>query len=315
MKNETKVENKDSQVEARHRKPIVRIQQHCWTKMYGWCRAAKSEVSGMGMARIEDGAFVVYDVFFPKQYCSSGWTELDDEHLSILQQKLFQNGRNMNEFRFWWHTHYNFSTFWSGQDESMAQALATCNTEWSLSLVINQMGDYKCRIDLKKPIDVTIDDIKVHVTLNDRKRKRKRNFKSDIHKWVHPMPVRVQPTTQSCTWTRDQLNKTKLVFKGTPFEQKVNAWIEKRLKKRSYYQVAPRMGPESLNNALGEGDGWENVGGVIRKVSPSQCPCMHSGEWSECFCLGECNICSEIQMGGVPSGESKAKEPIWPVDY
>src|SRR4051812_27249037 len=106
------------------------LEEHVWHKMMGWCKAAKSEVSGMGLCKIVKGSFVVYDVFFPLQYGSSGYTELDDRALAKLQIALYNKKIPANHFRFWWHTHYNFNVFWSGTDDGNATTLAKANGEW-----------------------------------------------------------------------------------------------------------------------------------------------------------------------------------------
>lgn len=181
------------ELDAKHLK--VLIERHCWQKMNGWCKAASSEVSGMGLAKIVDGSFVVYDVFLPKQYCSSGYTELDDRANARLQQRLYRMGKDLTHYRFWWHTHYNFNVFWSGTDDNNAEELARANGEWELSLVINQKGEWRCRVDFMKQIHpmlnyeahYLVDQMEVLLIPNSTYRRRKRNFRSDIRRWVRPM--------------------------------------------------------------------------------------------------------------------------------
>lgn len=164
------------------------IQKHCWEKMHGWCKAANSEVSGLGLAQIVDGIFVVSDVFLPKQYCSGAATELDDIAKGALNYHLYQkNKRYPKMVRIWWHTHYNFDVFWSGTDDDCSQLLAQTNGEWSVSLVINQAGDWLARADFVKPVRLTIDEIPVFLIENTEKRKPYTRFERDIKKWVLPM--------------------------------------------------------------------------------------------------------------------------------
>ncbi len=171
------------------------LEEHTWHKMMGWCKAAKSEVSGMGLVKIVNNVFVVYEVFFPKQYCSSGYTELDDRANAKLQIALYNKKIPANHYRFWWHTHYNFNTFWSGTDDGNATTLAKANGEWELSLVINQSGDFLCRADFFKKIHplveekvhVLIDNIEVLTCKNSKRYRHKPNFKSDVKRFVLPM--------------------------------------------------------------------------------------------------------------------------------
>lgn len=173
----------------------VHIERHAWNKMYGWCKAARSEVSGMGLVSIIDDTFVVTDVFLPKQYCSSGYTELDDVANSKLQERLIRRGTDMKQYRFWWHTHYNFNVFWSGTDDDNAKEQMKCNGEWELSVVINQKGEYRARADfmtlvhplLNFPQHYLVDELPVFLIPDSKYHRRKRNFRSDIRRWVKPM--------------------------------------------------------------------------------------------------------------------------------
>lgn len=164
----------------------IHIEKHCWQRMHGWCQAANTEVGGNGLAKWEGNIIRVYDVFLPKQYCTGAYTELDDRANSKLQGKLMDRGQNMDDFRFWWHTHYNFNTFWSGTDDDNAQRLLRMNESWQLSLVINQKESWLARLDLMKPVNITIDELQVYLIPSSKKVKRKRNFAADIAKWVKP---------------------------------------------------------------------------------------------------------------------------------
>ena len=186
-----------------HSKGIkVKIERHCAEKMYGWCRAAHSEVSGPGLVRLENGVFTVYDVFLPEQECSSGWTEYGSLATGRLYNYFLQkHGLDKymgmaGDLKFWWHTHYNFNTFWSGTDDNTAQKNTVEAGDWSLSLVINQAGDHLSRVDIISPIPVMVDKLDVELT-TDSKRATKRNYASDIRKWVHPMPVRERVIIQA----------------------------------------------------------------------------------------------------------------------
>lgn len=194
---------------------VCHLENHVWQKMMGWCKSATSEVSGMGLCKIEKGVFKVYEVFFPLQYGSSGYTELDDRALAKLQIGLYKKKIPANHFRFWWHTHYNFNVFWSGTDDGNATTLARANGEWELSLVINQAGDFRCRADFFKKVHplvdekfhVMVDNMKVFTCPNSKRQRHKPHFKADIRKWVKPMselPEKQKPKFTQCTpttWT------------------------------------------------------------------------------------------------------------------
>lgn len=202
----------------------VEIEKHCADKMYGWCRAANTEVSGMGLVRLEKGVFKVYDVFLPSQQCSTGYTELDSEALGRLYTNFMERyGMDKymamaGELKFWWHTHYNFNTFWSGTDDNTAQKLAVDAGDWGLSLVINQAGDHLCRADIVTPIPVMVDSLNVNLVPNTKKA-TKRNYTSDIRKWVRPFPARPKkvwtPSKQIVTSYEPYAQPENVNFGGT----------------------------------------------------------------------------------------------------
>ena len=170
------------------RKEAVIVQSHVWKKIHGWCKAAKSEVSGLGLVRLTDKGMEVYDVFLPKQKCSSAYTELDDLATPRLITRLHKTKRATQDLRFWWHTHYNFGVFWSTTDDNNAREMVETNGDWLLSIVVNQAGDYRCRVDTVKPVRATLDKLTVYISQDGPKQEsRKRNFKADIRKYVRPM--------------------------------------------------------------------------------------------------------------------------------
>lgn len=172
--------------------PKVVFETHVWRKMFGWCRAAKSEVSGLGLVRkVEANTFLVYDAFIMKQYCSGGWTELDGDAKALFMRQLRDKGIPYSECKFWWHTHYNFGVGWSGTDEENARRLVKQAKDWHVSTVINQMGDHLTRVDYNSP-EVLMDAVETKVE-GGRKSNRRR-FAADIAKYV--MPMNEKPLTQ-----------------------------------------------------------------------------------------------------------------------
>ena len=167
----------------------VQIEESCWKDMFGWCRAAESEVSGFGIADLVDGVFKVSKVYFPEQMCSSGYTRIGFEAYARLKYALMKRKEpHWWNPGFWWHTHYNFGTFWSGTDDDQAQQNAAASGEHGLSLVINQAGNWLARADFIKPVPVMLDELKVEL-INDSHKHPKRNYRRDIKKWVSPFPV------------------------------------------------------------------------------------------------------------------------------
>lgn len=153
-----------------------------WDNIYGWCRATKSECSGMGLVKKDGGTFRVYEAFLPEQKCTSVGTKITPKGRNDMMVEIVKRKLPGSDLKFWWHTHSDFKTFWSVTDVKNVDTLVQNKDGWLLSMVINQHGDYECRLDFTNPIRVGIEDISVAV---DRPRTRSsRQHKQDIQKMV-----------------------------------------------------------------------------------------------------------------------------------
>ncbi len=165
----------------------VRIEHHVRRKIHGWCKAATSEVSGVGLVEKKGSEFLIYDAVILPQKCSSGFTQLDEGEVDKFLMRLRRRGGAINDMKFWWHTHYNFGTFWSSTDVDMARTWVE-HQPWFISTVINQAGDELTRLDFSNPVELCVDEIPL-IGAAGRPRKR-HNYKRDIARFVKPLTGR-----------------------------------------------------------------------------------------------------------------------------
>jgi len=144
-------------------KPIVYMTPLAYAKLFGYARKCPIEISGMGFVDVLPGkGFLVKDVFLVKQKGSSGGTELDQEALGKMASEWIMNGEEWKneKMKTWFHSHGKLSCFWSGTDtEQMNKNFS--HTQWMLSIVVNQKGEYKARLDIHYPIHIEIDDLQL----------------------------------------------------------------------------------------------------------------------------------------------------------
>jgi len=126
---------------------------------------ASGEVSGLGLVEEVDGGFLVTDVFLPRQECTPGGTELDQDWVAALLVTLEEEGRDSGGLKFWWHSHAGMGVFWSQTDEQCIAGLA--NDNYYISLVTNKAGDVLARLDIFNPLRVTLDEVPVVVRGRD----------------------------------------------------------------------------------------------------------------------------------------------------
>lgn len=309
--------------------PKVFIQKHVWHKMNGWCRAAKSEVSGMFLVRHEKGNFHVYDIFFPKQKGSSGFTELDDVSVGKINYKLHKKGIDPAHNRGWWHTHYNFNVFWSGTDDRTAETMAKATDNWLLSIVINQAGEWLCRFDMYSPIEYHLDNLDIIIVKNEEKHKRKRNFRRDIRKWVKPYSGQDQEgTVQLTDLVKDKDFKPTETIIEEPKEVKQIGFVPRHTEHtgwEGWYDgfgrtaedfISPPEQPSlpfeepvdkpepTLDTMIDAAKKYKSkyviYGGKIIPIEKYEkeknCPCLHVGDWEDCMCDVHCESCVDRLM-------------------
>ena len=134
-------------------------------KIRHYTALAAGEVSGLGLVEEVEGGFLVTRIFLPRQECSPGGTELDQDWVAALLVTLEEEGIDSGKLRCWFHSHSSFNVFWSPTNEECITGLA--NDNYYISLVVNKAGDMLARLDIFKPVRVTIDSVPVVVRGED----------------------------------------------------------------------------------------------------------------------------------------------------
>ena len=135
----------------------VNITPEAHKKLFEYVHTAEGEISGMGLVRQDnDEEFTIYDVFILKQEASGGYTALDPHAIAKKVFELHKEGK-YKDLSLWWHSHCDFETFWSGTDTGTCDRLA--NNKFLVSIVLNKKQEARCRIDLYKPLRITVDDV------------------------------------------------------------------------------------------------------------------------------------------------------------
>ena len=124
-----------------------------------WTDIAAGEMSCLGLVDAVPGGFLVSQVFLLQQSCGMAETEMDHGAVARLLAELDATGEDVSRMRFWQHSHGSMKSFFSSTDETTIRSLA--NDDWTLSLVVNKVGDQQARIDIWHPVHVTLDDLPV----------------------------------------------------------------------------------------------------------------------------------------------------------
>lgn len=118
-------------------------------KMLAYAQASEGEISGFGRTRTETkrGKTVVTitDVRIFKQTVTEAHTELDKDGLAKFIVELIKLGEKPQRWNLWWHSHHDFSVFFSSVDTGTIDALSKNSRLYSIC--INKKGELTGRVD------------------------------------------------------------------------------------------------------------------------------------------------------------------------
>jgi len=119
-------------------------------------------VTVLGFVKQEGSEFCVTDIHLIKQVANKTNADLDDAAVAMFLMEQNNLGRDMGTLKLWLHDHDVMEPFWSGKDEENIRRLGG-GTDWFLSVVTNKAGATLGRLDVYKPIHLTLDKLAVSV--------------------------------------------------------------------------------------------------------------------------------------------------------
>ncbi len=176
---------------------IVRLNYNAYSKLRGYINNVENEVGGLGSVFIKGQSLIVKDIFLIEQEVSGASTNLSADGLAkFYQERLKANKKDdMGSYKLWWHSHYNFNTFWSKTDDDTIDGFdqETKEDNWFLSIVGNQEGELLTRLDVFRPFRFTYNDVPMFNDILDPKVEV--DLLSEIEKKVKDKVVPVQVAT------------------------------------------------------------------------------------------------------------------------
>ena len=162
----------------------IKIPIKLYRKLRAYVEQIDVEISGMGEIKktLEDGEtlLTITDIRIFKQKVTHGNTVLDRRDLGKFYDDILREGKNMQEWKLWWHSHNTMGAFFSGTDN---QTIEEFNTEtdkenWILALVTNHKEETLIRCDIFAPIRHTIDGLDLEIDYGDK------DMRKDIKKEI-----------------------------------------------------------------------------------------------------------------------------------
>ncbi len=135
--------------------PKVLILPEPFEKLKLYIELCPWEVSGLGIVERSGNDFLIRDIFITRQWNYSAFTEMYPEDLSRLLIEMVKEGKDPNQVKLWWHSHAEMDVFWSQIDDYTCRNLGN----YLISLVGNKAGNFRCRLDISEPIQLTVDNL------------------------------------------------------------------------------------------------------------------------------------------------------------
>lgn len=149
-------------------KVIFPIEQY--KKWRAYIDAVRTEISGFGkVMHVERNTFIITDLMLFEQVVSGGHTNITEESYGNFHDELIKRGEKSSAWRLWWHSHAFIDSYFSSIDAATIEDydLESDKNNWLLSIVSNKRHETKIRLDIFRPVRITVEDISFEISYAD----------------------------------------------------------------------------------------------------------------------------------------------------
>ncbi|MFA5397924.1 MAG: Mov34/MPN/PAD-1 family protein [Methanogenium sp.] len=141
----------------------LKITKEAYLKLRCFTELCDTEISGLGKVKENgDSEFEIYDIELFEQNASFGHSDLDEEKLAkFLNEKIIKK-ENIKDYKVWWHSHADMKAYFSPRDDRTIDE--STEFPYLISIVTNKKGEDLIRLDLYKPLRLTI-PLKMELTV------------------------------------------------------------------------------------------------------------------------------------------------------
>lgn len=130
--------------------PRILIEYNALLKMHQIVQTCSAEVGWLGSVEINDGAYVITDVYLLKQKVTGTTTDLDENALSDLLYNILESDpEKYNTIKLWGHSHVNMPCVPSGTDDSTFKEYYVDNP-FFIRLIANKKEEMRIDIAIKE---------------------------------------------------------------------------------------------------------------------------------------------------------------------
>ncbi len=149
----------------------ILIPVNVYQKLRGYAQATNYEISGLGKLVLLGEDILIEEIRIFDQEVGYANTKLDRRALARFYDELMQKDEDPSSWRLWWHSHGKMETFWSATDTATIDDFDTemDANNWILALETNRKDEIITRIDVFRPIRVTVPDVPWEIYFEDKK--------------------------------------------------------------------------------------------------------------------------------------------------
>jgi proteasome lid subunit RPN8/RPN11 len=132
----------------------IEILPEAWQRLKQYVSQCPYEISGFGkVVKTAPGSLLITSVFLLHQEVGPSSTIMNSSAIMDAMQEEAMNGRSTEDWCLWWHSHVNFEPAFSSVDLA---TIETFNSGYLISLCINKLFKYCCRLDVYEPVRISL---------------------------------------------------------------------------------------------------------------------------------------------------------------
>jgi len=145
----------------------LKITREAYLKLRYFTEFCETEISGLGKVRqISQETLEIYDIEILEQRVSMAHSNLDEDALAKFLYQKVSNNKNVSDYKVWWHSHVDMEAFFSPIDDRTIES--STEFPYLISIVTNKRGHDQVRLDIFKPLRLTI-PLEVELSLEEDK--------------------------------------------------------------------------------------------------------------------------------------------------
>ncbi len=142
----------------------IDIPQKTWLKMAYTVKNCPTEVGGHLEVEKDGDRILLKELHIPQQKVDGSTYDPSSNQFAQIAKT---NPQLLSRIKGWFHSHVNFGTFWSGDDEETITNSLEVFGDYCVSIVMNKEYEYNIRLDVKEGDEVkSYENLPLHILVH-----------------------------------------------------------------------------------------------------------------------------------------------------